>query len=173
MSKKSVLLLILVLSVFMSLNAAITYSAVTSKSDGRFITYTGTTTVAYADTANVFILSPVFRSGTALSGKGLIIHATVVDSIQHTFSTDAGTAQSAIEAVLQVSPDGINFIDMYRAPAYRLSNPIAGAKVTVPMPTKGAIAPYFRIKWVGYSAAGVINVADIYGTITTTVVLLN
>lgn len=162
--RKLIFILAMVLLVAM-LPATITYSTVTSKTLNTFGAYSGNTTVAVADTANPYILSPTFTIGDKISNRGIMITGVVNTSCQHTVNTAVGK----LKAVLQVSADGTNFADFASYDAYMSSAATAGTILVIPISLSGVHAPYYRVKWVGYSAAGVALVADIFGKITTTI----
>lgn len=164
--KKLTIILILILAVFVTLSATITYSSITSKSSGNLAYYSGTTTVAVADTAANYIVSPTFTTGYKLSGKAIMIIGTVTTALQHS----AAKAVGILKGVLQVSADNSTFADVASLEAYPMTGCTAGSSVAIPASTIGMVAPYYRIKWVGYSAAGVLYTADIFGAIKTTII---
>jgi len=162
--KKLIFALIMVLAVFM-LPGTITYSTITSQTVNKFAMDYGTTTVAVADTAANYIVSPVFTNGNLISNKEIIVTGTVVAAIQHTVST----AVQKLYCTLEVSPDGTNFAALATYPLYATSAATAGTVAVVPISLVSIHAPYYRIKWTGYSASGVAYTAKIFGTIRTAI----
>ena len=161
--KKTLFMIMAFLLAFTCINAVITYSSVTSTSAGKFITYTGLTTVAVADTAANHILSPVFTYGSQISNKGIMVTGVVVAALQHSVNVAVGK----VKATLQVSSDGTNFADLYSFDAYIGTGATAGKVYIIPASTEGILAPYYRVKWTGYAPDGTIYIADIFGTIRT------
>lgn len=163
--KKLLISLVLMLAVFASLSAVITYGTVTSKTSGKFITYTGLTTVVVADTTNPYILSPVFSAGSVLSNKGIMISGVVVADLKH--STAPITAVALVLPVLQVSYDGTNFVDLLSLGTFIGTGGTAGTAYVVPASLVGYLAPYYRVKWMAYASTGIAITHDLYGTIRT------
>lgn len=162
---RKIIFAILMVMLVAMLPAAITYSTVTSKTLNNFASYTANTTVVVADTTAPYILSSTFTYGDKMSNRGMLIQGVVNTSLQHTVNTAVGK----LKAVLQVSADGTNFADFASYDAYMSSAATAGTILVIPLSLSGVYAPYYRVKWVGYSAAGVALVADIFGKITTTI----
>ena len=165
--RKITLFMTLFLLLAISLSGTITYSAITKTTVNKFEAQTGTTTVAVADTANIYIVSPTFTEGYRISNRSIMIVGTVVAAIQHTVNT----AQSKIKATLQVSADNSNWSDWATFDAYATSANTAGTVIMIPVSLAGVWAPYIRVKYTGYSATGVINTADIFGTISTRLII--
>ncbi|HNX37027.1 MAG TPA: hypothetical protein PL124_02935 [Candidatus Cloacimonadota bacterium] len=165
--RKSILILSLFLIMAISLMGTITYSAITKATVNKFEVQIGTTTVAVGDTANVYIVSPTFTEGYRISNKSIMVVGTVTAAIQHTVNT----AQSKLKATLQVSADGSNWADWASFDPYMTSANTAGTVIMIPVSLQGVWAPYMRIKYTGYSALGVINVAKIFGTIATRIII--
>lgn len=165
--RKYMILSVLMLLMIGSLFSTITYSAITTQTLNRFAVMSGTTTVAVADTAANYILSPVFTAGYNISNKGVMIVGTVVASAQHTINTAVGK----LKGVLQVSTDGTTFADLYSFDAYMSTGATAGTVLMIPTALGGVFAPYYRVKWVGYAPGGTIYAADIFGTIKTSIVI--
>lgn len=160
-------LIIVMLILAVGLSATITYSTVTTQTVNRFAVMSGTTTVAVADTAANYILSPTFSAGYSISNKGIMINGVITTALKHTVSTAVGK----VLAVLQVSADGTNYVDFASYNAYMSTGATAGTVITVPVSLVGIQAPYYRVKWVGYSATGVIYTADIFGAIKTQILV--
>jgi len=164
MRKTLILLMVMCMAVF-ALNAVITYSSVTSRTVDKFASYMGTTTIAVADTANPYILSPIFTSGYNISNRSIMLTGTVTTAVLHTINVTT----ARLVPVLQVSADGVNFADFASYPAYT-GLATVGTVITVPISLVSVYAPYYRIKWRGYDATGVALVADLFGVIRTTVI---
>ena len=162
--RKLIFILAMVLLVAM-LPATITYSTVTSKTLNTFGVYSGSTTVVKEDTTAAYILSPTFSIGDKMSNRGIMITGVVNTAFQHTVDKAVGM----LKGVLQVSSNGTNFADFASYDAYMSSAATAGTVLMIPASLTGVHAPYYRVKWVGYSAAGVALVADIFGKITTSI----
>lgn len=165
--KKILILIVSMMLLVFGLTATITYSSITKIAVNKFEAQYGTTTVAVADTAANYILSPTFTEGYRISNKSIMVVGTVTTSLLHS----AGTAVGKLKCVIQVSSDGTNYVDWASADAYMSSAATAGTVITVPVSLSGVWAPYIRIKWVGYSAAGVLYTAKIYGVIQTRIIL--
>ena len=167
--KRIILILVLLIAVMVGLNSTITYGTVTSKTIGGFAVYSGTTTVAVGDTTAStsvpYIISPTFSAGNVISNKSIMIVGTVVAAIQHTVDT----AQQSMYADLQASTDGSNFASVATFKAYSSTANTAGTVIVVPASLTVIAAPYYRVIWRAQSALGVAQVADIFGTITTSI----
>ena len=149
------------------LPATITYSTVTSKTLNTFGVYSGSTTVAVGDTVAgsvPYILSPTFTIGDKMSNRGIMISGVVNTAILY-----SATPVSFLKCVLQVSANGSTFADFASYDAYMCTGATAGVVAMIPASLSGVHSPYYRVKWVGYSAAGTALVADIYGKITTSI----
>ena len=167
--KRIILILTMLMVVMIGLNSTITYGTVTSKTINSFAVYSGTTTVAVGDTTTStsvqYIISPTFSAGNVISNKSIMIVGTVVADIQHTLNK----AQSSLYADLQASTDGTNFASVATFKAYSSSANTAGTVIVVPASLSVIAAPYYRVIWRAQSALGVAQVADIVGTITTSI----
>lgn len=165
--RKLTFIVALFLFMAISLSGTITYSAITKTTVNKFEAQTGTTTVAVADTANNYIVSPTFTDGYRISNRSIMIVGTVVAAIQHTVNT----AQPKLKATLQLSADNSSWSDWATFDAYATSTNVAGTVIMIPVSMNGVWAPYLRVKYTGYSSTGVINVADIFGTISTRLII--
>lgn len=148
------------------LPATITYSSVTSKTLNTFGIYTASTTVVVADTASNYIASPTFVIGDRVSNKGILIQGYVNTALQHTVNA----AVVKVLPVLQVSADGVNFVDAAIGTAYIITGATATKVMMYPVSLSGIYAPYIRVKWLGWGASEAYA-ADIFGKITTTIVV--
>lgn len=164
---KKLLALTLMVVLAFSLCATITYSTISSKTSGKLVTYTGTTTVAVTDTSGNAIYSPTFTKGYEISNRGIMVSATIVAAVQHTVNA----AVASLKGTLQVSTDNSNWADVVTYDAYIKTGVTAGQVIIIPASTVGMLSPYYRIKWVGYNAVGAAYTADILGTITTSITI--
>lgn len=158
--------LIMFLVLLIPLMGTITYSTITSQTVNKFALHYGTTTVAVADTAANYIVSPVFTMGDKISSREIIVMGTVVADCKHSVST----AVQKLYCTLEVSGDGTNFATIAIYPVYATSAATAGTVAVVPISLTTMQAPYYRIKWTGYSASGVAYTAKIFGTIKTSII---
>lgn len=165
---KKILFAMLMLVLAVSAFSTITYSTVTSKTTGKIVTYAGLTTVAVGDTATPYILSPTFTNGSQMSNKGIMITGVVVTALKHS----TNVAQGAVMPVLQASYDGTTFADLFTFGQYFTAGGTAGTTYVIPVSLTGYFAPYYRVKWVGYSTTGVINTAFMFGTIRTVITFI-
>lgn len=164
--RKLIFAIIMLMVVSLSFGT-ITYGTVsTSTVATDFVRYEALTTVVVADTAANYIQSTVFTAGNKISGKEGLIVGTVTTALQHT----AGTAVGKFYADVYVSADGTNFAIMGTYPAYVVTGATAGSVCVVPLKFITS-APYYRVRWIGLSAAGTAYTADIYGAIKTSIIV--